>query len=65
MNEKELQNRLKSRPLWLAIAALAVFWIKTFTGLDVSDTVNGIMNLLLPILVAFGIVNDPTNKTGI
>ena len=65
MNEKELQNRLKSWPLWLAIAALAVFVGKTFFGVDFGDTVNTLMNLLLPIMVAFGIVNDPTNKSGV
>lgn len=65
MNEKELQNRLKSWPLWLAIAALVVFAGKTFFDVDISDTVDTAMNLLLPILIAFGVVNDPTNKTGV
>lgn len=61
---KKLQSRLKSWPLWLAVAALIIFVAKEFAGLDISETVNTTMNLLLPILVAFGIVNDPTNKTG-
>lgn len=65
MNEKELQNRLKSWPLWLAIAALVVFAGKTFFDVDIGDTVDTAMNLLLPILIAFGVVNDPTNKTGV
>ncbi len=65
MNKIEFRNRFKSWALWLAVAALAVFVGKTFFGVDFGDTVNTLMNLLLPIMVAFGIVNDPTNKSGI
>lgn len=65
MNEKELQNRLKSWPLWLAIASLVVFAGKTFFDVEIGDTVDTAMNLLLPILIAFGVVNDPTNKKGV
>lgn len=65
MNEKELQNRLKSWPLWLAIASLVVFAGKTFFDVEIGDTVDTMMNLLLPILIAFGVVNDPTNKKGV
>ena len=62
---KELQNRFKSWALWCSIAALVVFCVKEFGGIDISETVNGLLDVLLPVLVAFGIVNDPTNKTGI
>lgn len=57
----EWRNRLRSWALWLAIAALIVFLVKEFTGIDISETVNTIMNLLLPILIAFGIINNPNN----
>lgn len=56
------QNRLKSWALWLAIAALVVFCVKEFAGVDISSPVNEIMNLALPILVAFGVINNPTDK---
>ena len=56
------QNRFKSWALWLAVAALVVFCVKEFAGLDISPTVNGLMDVLLPVLVAFGVVNDPTTK---
>lgn len=56
------QNRFKSWALWLAIAALIVFCVKTFVGIDITEPVNGFMNVLLPVLVGFGIVNDPTTK---
>jgi uncharacterized membrane protein len=58
-------NRLKSWALWLAIGALAIFCVKEFMGLDISETVNGLLSMLLPILVGFGIVNNPTNREGL
>ena len=60
-----MQNRIKSWALWLALAALAVWSAKTFWGLDIAEPVDQFMNLLLPVLVAFGIVNNPTNPDGI
>lgn len=56
------QNRLKSWALWTSIAALIVFCVKEFAGIDISGTVNGLLNVLLPVLVGFGIVNNPTSK---
>lgn len=61
MNE-DYQNRLKSWALWTSIAALVVFCVKQFAGLDISQTVNGLLDVLLPVLVGFGIVNNPTDK---
>lgn len=58
------QNRLKSWALWVSIAALVVFCVKEFAGIDISGTVDGLLNVLLPVLVGFGVVNDPTNKSG-
>lgn len=62
MTKEDLQNRFKSWALWTAIAALIVFCVKQFAGLDISETVNGLLDVLLPVLVAFGIVNNPTDK---
>ena len=62
MTKEEVQNRFKSWALWTAIAALIVFCVKQFAGLDISETVNGLLDVLLPVLVAFGIVNNPTDK---
>lgn len=59
------QNRFKSWALWLAIAALVVFCVKEFAGIDISETVNGLMNVLLPVLVLLGIINNPTDKKNI
>ena len=55
-------ERFKSWALWTAIAALVVFCVKEFAGVDISSTVDGFLNVLLPVLVAFGIVNNPTDR---
>ena len=71
MNRKERsaasmeQSRWKSWALWTSLAALAVFCVKEFTGIDLSETVDGFLNVLLPVLVAFGVVNDPTSRNAL
>ncbi len=55
------QNRFRSWALWLSVAALIVYVVKTVWGLDLSEQVNGLLDVLLPVLVAFGIVNNPTD----
>ncbi|MBQ9263749.1 MAG: holin [Clostridia bacterium] len=59
------QNRLKSWALWTALAALITFCLKEFFDLDLSAPINGLMDMLLPVLVGFGIVNDPTSKNAL
>lgn len=61
---KEFLNRFKSWAVWLSLGAFVTFCVKEFCGIDISATVDGFLNVLLPLLVAFGIVNNPTNKTG-
>jgi uncharacterized membrane protein len=60
---REILNRFKSWAVWLSIGSLAVFCAKEFCGIDISDTVNGFLDVLLPLLVAFGIVNNPTDRS--
>lgn len=55
-------KRFKSWALWTSIGALVVFCVKEFAGVDISSTVDGLLNVLLPVLVAFGIVNNPTDS---
>lgn len=62
---KNILPRFKSWALWLSLASLVVFCVKEFGGMDISETVDGFMNVLLPLLVAFGIVNNPTDRKGI
>jgi uncharacterized membrane protein len=59
-----MQNRFKSWALWLSVAALVVFIVKETIGVDINDAVNNALNLALPVLVGFGIVNNPTNNEG-
>lgn len=60
---KKIAPRFRSWALWLSIAALVIFCVKEFGGIDISETIDGLMNVLLPVLVAFGIINNPTDKT--
>ncbi len=62
---KDFIKRFRSWALWLSIAALVVFCVKEFVGIDISHTMNGLLNVLLPVLVGFGIVNNPTDRSGI
>ena len=59
---KAFLERFKSWAVWLSIASLIVFCVKEFGGVDISSTVDGLLNVLLPVLVAFGIVNNPTDR---
>ena len=59
---KNLLSRFRSWAVWLALAALATFCAKEFAGLDISASVDGLLNVLLPVLVAFGVVNNPTDS---
>ena len=59
--DNTMQNRFKSWALWTSIAALIIFCVKEFAKVDISETVNGLLDVLLPVLVAFGIVNNPTD----
>ncbi len=62
---KGFLGRFKSWALWLAIGALVAFCVKEFAGIDISASVDGLLNVLLPVLVAFGVVNNPTDKNHI
>lgn len=59
---KNILSRFKSWAVWLSIGALVVFCAKEFGGVDISGKVDGMLNALLPLLVAFGIVNNPTDR---
>jgi uncharacterized membrane protein len=60
-----MQNRLRSWPLWVALASLVVFVVKQVWGVDINDTVDGLLDVLLPVLIGFGIVNNPQNPNGL
>ena len=59
---KTILSRFKSWAVWLSIGALIVFCVKEFGGIDISGTVDGLLNVMLPVLVGFGIVNNPADR---
>ena len=59
---KKLINRFKSWAVWVSLAALVTFCVKTFCHVDISTEIDGFLNVLLPFLVAFGVVNNPDNR---
>lgn len=59
----EQQNRFKSWLLWSSLAALVVYVIKLTTGFDAGPIWDELADLLLPVLVCLGLINNPTSKT--
>jgi uncharacterized membrane protein len=57
------QSRYKSWALWLSVAALVAFVSKTYFGYEIPGWDN-FVNLILVVLTGFGILNNPTNKSG-
>ena len=45
-----------------ALVELGYTNVKEFGGIDISSTVDGLMDCILPIAIAFGIVNNPTDR---
>lgn len=53
------QNWYKSWALWMSMAALIAYIVKSVWGKDITPWLNGLMDVLLPVLVGFGIINNP------
>lgn len=60
-----IQNRIKSPVLWTSLIS-ALFLILKGLGIYEIDNelLSKITDIVLSILTAFGIINNPTNKTG-
>ena len=54
-------KRFKSPVLWLSIAALIAFVAKNWLGFEIPEW-NTFVELLLAVLVAFGVVNNPDDR---
>lgn len=58
-------GRLKSKVLWASIAALLLFVLKNWGLLDkiglTDQSFNALVDLLFPVLIGFGIINNPTD----
>ena len=59
------QSRFKSWGLWTSIAALVVWCVKEFGGIDISSDMNAFLNVALPVVVSLGIINNPTDSENI
>ena len=60
------QNRIKSPVLWAALVAqiLSILVLLDVVAPTQSETINQVVAAVLQMLVAFGVLNNPENKTG-
>ena len=56
-----MSERLKSPVLWTSCLALLAFIAKTWLGFEIPK-LDTFTELMLAVLVAFGVVNNPTDK---
>ena len=59
-----MQNRLKSKVVWIAILGQIVIILQLTGVLQISDIeiVNGVATAVIQVLVLFGVLNDPTTQ---
>jgi len=64
LSEKTIvpQNRFRSWRLWLSLAALIGFIVKTYVGYEIPEF-DKLVNLVLVFMTALGILNNPTDST--
>lgn len=60
------QNRFKSPILWSALAAQVLVILVTLGVIDtgLSEAIEAVVTSLLQLLVTFGVLNNPTNPSG-
>lgn len=60
------QNRFRSPVLWAALAAQLLSMLVVLGVIDtgMSDAIDGVVAATLQLLVAFGVLNNPTNQIG-
>ena len=60
------QNRFKSPVVWAAVVAqiLSILVLLDVIAPTQSETINQVVAAVLQMLVAFGVLNNPENKTG-
>ena len=59
-----LQNRLKSKVVWISIVSTVLLLFNQFGILDnlQLETLKNAADVVLSVLVVFGILNNPTTK---
>ena len=56
-----IQNRFRSWALWLSVATLIGFVVKTYFNYEISKF-DELVNMILIVVSGFGIINNPTSK---
>lgn len=59
---EKTQSKYRSWALWVAVAALIVWVVKQVFAVDISDQMSTFLDLVCPILVLLGIINNPNSK---
>ena len=59
------QNRLKSPVVWAAVVAqiLTVLIVLDVINVAQQETINQVVAAVLQLLIAFGVINNPTSAT--
>lgn len=59
------QSRFRSPVLWAAVTAQILSLLVTLQVIDtgLSDAINGVIASALQLLVAFGVLNNPTSNS--
>lgn len=60
------QNRFRSPVLWASVAAqiLSILVLVDVIDIGLSETINNVVGAVLQLLATFGILNNPTNPSG-
>ena len=60
------QNRFRSPVLWAALVAQLLSMLVLLGVIDtgISEAIEGVVASLLQLLAAFGVLNNPTNPSG-
>lgn len=60
------QNRFRSPVLWSSLAAQVLVILVTLGVIDtgLSESIEAVITSLLQLLVTFGVLNNPTNRSG-
>lgn len=61
-----MQNRFKSWALWVSVAGLIFLVLTKVVGLEIDAGIwDEVLDAVGIVLIGFGIVNNPTDKTSI
>ena len=58
------KEKLQSPVVWLALVALVFVVLKHLCGFDAMGAVDEVAEVLMRLIAAFGILNNPNNRSG-